>query len=134
MKVFLDSCFLIYLNTMTHEERSFLDQLFNELLKDQLFINMLIIDETLYVSKKYGVPYDVTFNFLRSIVLPYVEVVPIDEGDFRPMEKYLVNYNLKPSDAIHLATIEKVGASSIVSEDEEFDKIGEVKRIWINIQ
>ncbi|MEM3467041.1 MAG: type II toxin-antitoxin system VapC family toxin [Thermoproteota archaeon] len=131
MKVFLDSCFLIYLNTMTDENRNLLENLFNKLLNEQLFINMLVMDETLYVSRKYGAPYDITFNFLRNIVLPCTEVVPIDEEDFKPMQKYLANYNLKPSDAIHLATMEKVGARSIVSEDEEFDKVREVKRIWI---
>ncbi len=132
MKVFLDSCFLIYLNTMTSENRKLLEELFKKLLSEQLFINMLVVDELLYVSRKYGVAYDVTLDFLKSIILPYTGVVPIDEEDFKPIEKYLVNYNLKPSDAVHLATMEKTGASSIVSEDEDFDKVKEVKRIWLS--
>ncbi|MEM2494139.1 MAG: type II toxin-antitoxin system VapC family toxin [Nitrososphaerota archaeon] len=44
----------------------------------------------------------------------------------------MLNYNLKPSDAIHLATMEKVGIKNIVTEDEDFDKVKEVKRIWLN--
>jgi predicted nucleic acid-binding protein len=28
--------------------------------------------------------------------------------------------------------MEKVGASHIVTEDEDFDKVKEVKRIWLN--
>ncbi|MGB9718537.1 MAG: type II toxin-antitoxin system VapC family toxin [Thermoproteota archaeon] len=132
MKVFLDSCFLIYLNTMTSENRKLLEELFKKLLGEQLFINMLVVDEVLYVSRKYGVAYDVTLDFLRSIILPYTEVLPIEEEDFKPIEKHLVSYDLKPSDAIHLATMEKAGVSSIVSEDEEFDKVKEVKRIWLN--
>lgn len=86
----------------------------------------------LYMSRKYGVAYDVTLDFLKSIILPYTEVVPVDEEDFKPIGKYLVKYNLKPSEAIHLATMEKVGVGSIVSEDEDFDKVKEVKRIWLS--
>ncbi|MEM1574817.1 MAG: type II toxin-antitoxin system VapC family toxin, partial [Nitrososphaerota archaeon] len=63
--------------------------------------------------------YDVTLDFLPNILLPYIE-------------KFLLNYNLKPSDAIHLATMEKVGIKNIVTEDEDFDKVKEVKRIWLN--
>ncbi|MEM2998445.1 MAG: type II toxin-antitoxin system VapC family toxin [Thermoproteota archaeon] len=132
MKVFLDSNFLIYLNAMTSGERGKFDELFVRLIKDQVFINILVVNEVLYVSRKYGLSYEATLKFLRSIVLPYVEVVSIGEGDLNLVEKYLLKYRLKPSDAMHLATIEKTGANYIVSEDEDFDKVEEVKRIWIN--
>ncbi|MEM2901107.1 MAG: type II toxin-antitoxin system VapC family toxin [Candidatus Bathyarchaeia archaeon] len=132
MKVFLDSNFLIYLNAMTSGERRKFDELFVRLIKDQVFINILVVNEVLYVSRKYGLSYEATLKFLRSIVLPYVEVVSIGEGDLNLVEKYLLKYRLKPSDAMHLATIEKTGANYIVSEDEDFDKVEEVKRIWIN--
>ncbi|MEM2843174.1 MAG: type II toxin-antitoxin system VapC family toxin, partial [Candidatus Bathyarchaeia archaeon] len=59
-------------------------------------------------------------------------VISIEEGDLKLIEKYLLKYSLKPSDAIHLATIEKTGAHHIVSENKDFDKIKEVKRIWFN--
>lgn len=131
MKVFLDSCFLIYLNAMVDEGRRPIEELFRGLLKEQLFINMLVVDEVLYVSRKYGVTYENTLGFLKSIVLPYSEVLPIEEDDLRPAEKYLLRYNLRTSDAIHLATMEKAGISSIVSEDQGFDKVKEIKRIWI---
>jgi len=39
---------------------------------------------------------------------------------------------LKPSDAIHIASMGKSGAKHIVSEDEEFDKIPWIKRIWLD--
>ncbi|MEM2208717.1 MAG: type II toxin-antitoxin system VapC family toxin [Nitrososphaerota archaeon] len=132
MKIFIDSCFLIYLNIMTDDKRKILEDFFKKLLKEQLFINMLIIDEVLYISKKYGFHYDVTLDFLRNILLPYIEIIPIEEKDLKLIEKFLLNYNLKPSNAIHLATMEKVGIKNIVTEDEDFDKVKEVKRIWLN--
>jgi len=131
LKVFLDSNFLVYMNTMTDDKRKGLDELFRKLLEESLFINVVVIDETLYISKRYGVPYNVTLVFLREIVLPYIEVIPIAEEDIKPVEKYLLKYDLKPSDAIHLATMEKTGANHIVTEDEDFDRFEEVRRIWL---
>ena len=134
MKIFLDANFLIYMNTMLGDERRDIEKLYRKLLEETLFTNVLVVDEVLYVSRKrYGLPYNVTLNFLRNIVSPYIEIIPISEEDIKPVEKYLLKYDLKPSDAIHLATMEKVGVSHIVSEDEGLDKVKEVKRIWINI-
>lgn len=65
-------------------------------------------------------------------MLPFSEIVPIGEEDLIPAEKYLMNYDLKPSDAIHLATMGKVGANAIVTEDEGFDRVKEVRRIWLD--
>ncbi|MFQ5712021.1 MAG: type II toxin-antitoxin system VapC family toxin [Candidatus Geothermarchaeales archaeon] len=132
MKIFLDSNFLIYMNTMTNEERESLDELFRKLLEESLFTNMLVVDETLYVSKRFGLPYDVTFDFLRGIVLPHIQIIPIDEEDIILTEKYLLKYGMKPSDAIHLSTMEKSGINRIVTEDEDFDRVEEVKRVWLN--
>ena len=132
MKVFLDACFLIYLNTSTHNERSALDSLFKKILMEDLYMNLLIMDETLYISRrKYGVLYDTTLNFFKNIVLPYTEIIPIDESDMDAFEKYLLKYSIKPSDAIHLSTMENKGIVNIVSEDEIFDKVEGINRVWL---
>jgi len=83
-----------------------------------------------YISRRYGVPCSETFEFLRHVVLPFVEVVPLDSEDLYKAEKYLVNYAFKPSDALHIATMEKTGATLIVSEDKDFDKVAWIKRVW----
>lgn len=132
MKIFLDSNLLIYLNTLTGDERESLHAFFRKLLDENLFTNMLIVDETLYISKrKFRVPYEVTLEFLKSIVLPYTKIIPIGEEDLNSMKKYLVKYDLKPSDSIHLATMEKASVTHIASEDEGYDKVEEVKRMWL---
>jgi predicted nucleic acid-binding protein len=131
LKAFLDSCFLIYLNAMVDDERRLIEELFRRLLEEQLFTNMLVVDEVLYISRKYGVSYETTLDFLKNTVLPYAEVLPVEEEDLKPVEKYLLKYGLKPSDAIHLATMEKAGISNIVSEDREFDRVKGIKRIWV---
>ncbi|MFH0848164.1 MAG: type II toxin-antitoxin system VapC family toxin [archaeon] len=133
MKIFLDANFLIYLNTLTGDERIPLDDLFLRLLKEELYTNLLVLDETLYISKtKYRVPYDTTLSFLKRIILPYAAPIAVEESDIEDVETFLLKYGLKPSDAIHLATMEKEGVTHIVTEDEEFDRIKETKRIWLD--
>jgi len=132
LRAFLDSSFLIYLNTLRAEERGEIDRLFASLLKEELFTNLLVLDELLYVSRhRYGLPYEVTLDFFRKVALPCTEILPVEGRDVRIMEKYLTKYNLKPSDAIHLATMEKAGVTNIVTEDKEFDRIPGIRRIWI---
>jgi uncharacterized protein len=65
-------------------------------------------------------------------VLPYTAVLPIDESDISIIEKYLSMYKIKPADAVHLSAMEKEGISNIASEDSEFDKVREVKRIRLS--
>ena len=132
-KLFLDANLVIYLNTMTGDERSTIDRFFKSLLREHLFTNMLVLDETLHVSRRrYAVPYAVTMDFLRRAFLPYTEIIPIAEEDLQATERYLTKYDVKPSDAIHLATMDKVGITSIVSEDEELDAVKGIRRIWLD--
>jgi predicted nucleic acid-binding protein len=42
----------------------------------------------------------------------------------------MVRYSLKPSDALHAATVKRYRLDAIVSEDRDFDKAG-IKRIWL---
>jgi len=132
LKAFLDSTLLIYLNAMTGDDRRALDMFFRKLLNEALFTDLLVLDEVLYISRRnYKVPYEITLNFLRKIILPYAKIIALEEEDITPMERYLTKYNLKPSDAIHLATMEKAGVTHIVTEDQDYDRVKEVRRIWL---
>lgn len=132
MKLFLDACFLIYLNTSTQGDRAALDDLFRSILREQLYTNLLAMDETLYISKrKYKVPYEATMSFFRSIVLPHTDVIAIDELDIESLQRYLEKYNVKPSDALHLSSMEKEGISSIVTEDTVFERVNGIHRVWL---
>jgi predicted nucleic acid-binding protein len=135
VKVFLDANLLIYLNTLGDKikDSENLQKFYLELLKEDLFTDALILDETLYISMaRHQVPYNLTFEFLKANVLPFSAVIPIDESDISSMEKYLSMYKLKPSDALHLSAMEKSGVVNIASEDVDFDDVKEVKRIWFS--
>lgn len=135
MKIFLDSSYLIYLRYSDS------DEIFNYAVgflresvkrKDRLFVNMIVIDEILWIlTRKYKVPLNEVFELIDWLI-PLLEVIPIDYMDYEAMKEAMVNHKLKPSDALHVASMRKAGIKHIVSEDEEFDKIPWVRRVWLN--
>ena len=91
MKLFIDACFIIYLNTVTDEQdKKKLNNLLSKIIGEELYTDLLVLDETLYISKKkYNVDYETTLNFIEEIILPFTSVVPIEEKDYRLMKEYL---------------------------------------------
>jgi len=98
----------------------------------KLYTDVLVLDELIYISKKkYGIPQRITIEFIESNVLPYIYIISLGEEEYRQAIKFLQDYNLKPSDSLHLGAMINNGTNIIVSEDSEFDKIPIVKRLWI---
>jgi len=95
-------------------------------------IDPLVLDELIWISKKkYGVPYDTTLNFIHNAVLPYVDVLQIDSKIMNVFFNVLTKYRLKPSDAIHVAVMRTHNIKVIISEDDDFDSIEGIKRVWL---
>ncbi len=135
MKIFIDSNLLIYLNTIsnTHIRVLYEDFYIDLLSKYKAYTDVLVLDELLYLSeKKYSIPYKVTLEFIKSIVLPYVLILGLGEEEFNLSIKYLKKYELKPSDALHLGVMEKNDISIIASEDRGFDKVDGIRRVWLD--
>jgi len=134
MKAFIDAPLLIYLNTMTDPSaRMPYENLYIRVLtKYKLYTDVLVLDEVIYISRrKYGIPYDVSVEFIKSVVLPYVSIIDLGEDEYKLAEKILVEYNLKPSDSLHLGAMLSNAINLIISEDKEFDKVKSVKRLWM---
>jgi len=132
MRIFLDASFIIYLNVDVSDYLAEkIDALYKQLItNNKLYTDVLVLDEVIHVSrKKYKVPYSETINMLDDIIISYVEVLPIGLMEYLKAKENMLKYNLKPSDAIHLAVIENNGLQAIVTEDEDFDRIP-IKRIW----
>ncbi|ALM74457.1 type II toxin-antitoxin system VapC family toxin [Thermococcus barophilus] len=133
MRIFLDASFIIYLNVDVPDSLAEkIDALYKQLVTNsKLYTDVLVLDEVIHVSrKKYKVPYSETIGMLDEIIIPYVEVLPIGLMEYLKAKENILRYNLKPSDALHLAVIENNGIQAIVTEDKDFDKIP-IKRIWI---
>ena len=65
-------------------------------------------------------------NFLK---FPNLSLLKIDEKIINKAQEIIENYNLKPRDAIHVATALVNGINEIISDDSDFDKIKDIKRI-----
>ena len=133
MRIFIDANFLIYLNTLRDEKilrsfKSFLDDILKEY---SLYTNVLVFDEAAYVSrKKYKVPYMVTIDFLNKLIPEYIDIAPLTIKEYNKAIEMMKTYNLKPSDALHAATCITNSIRYIVSEDPDFDRVKNIKRIW----
>ncbi|WP_048148831.1 type II toxin-antitoxin system VapC family toxin [Palaeococcus ferrophilus] len=134
MKLFIDANLLVYLLTKTPDEAKRLVEFYADLVeKHALYTNPLVLDETIHVSKKkYKVPYDTSIQFIDEKVLPYVNVLPLTVLDYLTAKELILKYSLRPSDALHAATIQNNGLQAIVSEDEDFDKLP-IKRLWLEV-
>ncbi|MGC9105420.1 MAG: type II toxin-antitoxin system VapC family toxin [Thermoprotei archaeon] len=51
--------------------------------------------------------------------------------EYERAKEVMRRYSIKPSDAFHVAVMLNNSLDLVLSEDREFDKVKEVKRIWI---
>ena len=117
MKVFIDSPLFIYLNTVAEPSAGILYENYIDVLyRYKPYTDVLVLDELLYISKKkYGIPYNIT-EFIETAILPYT-MIELGEEEYRQAAEYLLNRNLKPSDALHVVATMSRGIDAIVSED-----------------
>ncbi len=136
MKIFVDASLIIYLNVgLPDEEAELIDSFWLNLVSNNtLYTNVLVFDEAIYVSKKkYDVDYSDTIELIDKAIIPYVNILPLDVDEYVKAKELMKKYKLKPSDALHVATIINNGLQAIATEDQDFDKIG-IKRIWVNTE
>lgn len=136
MKVFIDAPLLIYLNTIeSREVRSTYENFYLNILTNyRAYTDVLVLDELIYISRrKYGVPYELSIEFVESTVLPYITLVEIGEEEYEYAVEAMKE-GFRPSDAIHIGAMKSNGVGLIVSEDEDFDRARGIKRIWMKQQ
>ena len=134
MKIFIDAPLLIYLNTLTDtRDRILYENFYIDILtKYKPYTDVLVLDELIYISnKKYGIPYKISIEFIQSNILPYTSILSLSEDEYNYAAKILMEYGIKPSDALHLGAMINNGITLIASEDKEYDKIPIIKRLWI---
>ncbi len=88
----------------------------------------LIIDEIIWVLKKKIGKKD-AITIIKAILSLPIKWLSIDESSIIRMVDILENTNIDPRDALHIACMLNNGLSTILSEDKDFDRIKNVKRI-----
>lgn len=132
MRVFIDASLIVYLNVkLPGYEADLIDDLYRRLLDEELYTDVLTLDEAIYVSwRRFRVAIEDTLDLIDRAVLPYVEILQLGASEYLRAKGHMLRYKLKPSDAIHLAAIDSYGLQAIATEDRDFDRT-HIRRIWI---
>jgi len=87
----------------------------------------LVIDEVIWILKKH-VGKKNSIKITKAILSLPIKWIDIDKSVILNMIHILEKTNLDTRDAIHLASMFKLGLSSIISEDIDFDKLEKIER------
>jgi len=91
--------------------------------------SVLTWDEVVFIlGKKIGKDLAVKEG-KKFLTFPNLFFVSVNVDIILKAQKILEKYNLKPRDAIHIATALSQGCNEIVSDDADFDKVKEIKRV-----
>jgi len=132
LKVFLDANYIIYLKySQSDEIFNYCIDLLKKLENYGLLTNIAVVNEIIWIlNRKYGVDLSEVFEFLDR-VLDFVTVISLGREDYEVVKEIMLRYKLKPSDAMHVASMKKAGVKHIVSEDPDFDRVEWIKRVWV---
>lgn len=67
----------------------------------------------------------------RWHTFPNLVIVDVTASDILEMHRNILGYQLRPRDALHLATMRRAGCIQIVSHDSGFDEVPEINRFSI---
>ena len=91
--------------------------------------SVLTWDELVWSVKKFIGQEIAKEEGKKFLEFPNLRILNIDENIINEAQKILEEYDLKPRDSIHAACAIKNNIKEIVSDDPDFDKISEIRRI-----
>jgi len=65
----------------------------------------------------------------KFLEFPNLKILSVDEKTIKEAQEIIEKYKLKPRDAIHASCAIKNNIKEIISDDQHFEKIKEIKRI-----
>ncbi len=89
-------------------------------------------DEVVWVATKMLGGTDGKNQGRKLLGFPNLEFIEVNERVVLRAQSLLDKYKLSPRDAIHVASALEKKAKAIVSDDEDFDQIKEIRRIPLN--
>lgn len=89
----------------------------------------LTLDEVVHVIRKHGAQEAALEEGHRILAMPNLRVLPVGPETIRAALRLMERVpQLRPRDAIHAATAIEAGVFTIVSDDQDFDRIPELSR------
>jgi predicted nucleic acid-binding protein len=86
-------------------------------------------DEIVYIVRRLSGQTAALEAGERFLIFPNLRILDIDLSTLRKAQELAAQYGTKPRDAIHAACAIRSGIRDILSDDHDFDRIGEVRRI-----
>lgn len=96
------------------------------------FTSVLTWDEIVWVIKKEMGKEDAVNEGKKFIEFPYLKLLEVNQSTIAKAQELMEKYNLNPRDSIHAASALLARINQVISDDSDFDKIKELKRIQIN--
>ena len=130
--IYIDANFFVFANLIVDDKgdraRNILKQIING---KKAITSSLALDEVMWVLVKNN-----KLTELRKIIeeiysIKNLEVKEVSATTPLIALTFIEKYNLKPRDAFHLAIMENFNVKEILSDDSDFDKVRNIKRIKI---
>ena len=93
--------------------------------------SFLILDEVMWILKKIVGRGD-AIKIAKAMLSMPIKWIEVDKSVVIKMINIFEKTKLDPRDAIHIASMKTLGLSSIVSEDNDFDKVDGIKRVTVS--
>jgi len=130
MKKYLDTNIFLYPVLYEDEKAKICGEIIKKAVKREILAvtSVLTWDEFVYALSKFQKSEIYKKEGKKFLHLP-IEFLDANKTVIYKAQTLIEKYNLKPRDAIHAASALHAGAEEIISDDSDFDKIKELKRI-----
>jgi hypothetical protein len=92
------------------------------------YTSTLTWDEVVWVVGRALGRDDGTSQGRKLLGFPNLEFIDVDKRTLSSAQMLLDKYQLKPRDSLHLASAMNKNIKTVISDDEEFDRVKEVER------
>jgi len=130
---YIDSNIFIYpaiYSTETQEKVRKAKEILIKIEKGELsaYTSTLTWDEVVWVVSRTLSRDDGTNQGKKLLGFPNLEFIDIDKRTLSTAQMLLDKYQIKPRDALHLASAVNRNIKKMISDDEDFDNIKEIER------
>ena len=128
---YIDSNIFIFPVIYENEKADASSKILNDIEKNEIiaYTSVLTWDEVAYVVNRVMGRADSINAGKKFINYPNLRFIPASIDIIVRAQEIIQNYNIKPRDAIHVASALSKNIHNIVSDDSDFDKIDLIKRV-----